>query len=392
MELTNKQEQALKIAVQRYYDGEPYTCIAGYAGTGKSTLVHYIIAALGLDPDSVKYVAYTGKAAQVLRNKGNSNAVTAHRLLYQSFPRGDGTFMHIPRETIEGNPPLIVVDEISMLPAPMWQLLLRHCIPVLALGDPGQLPPVAAEDNGVLKHPHIFLDQVMRQAQDSEIIRLTMDIREGRGINFQQGHEVRIVGPEELNHPGFLLWADQIICAKNATRHYLNAVMRKKLLGIDEDQFEPVVGDKLICLRNDWERINDTGDALVNGLTGTLESIVWTKANPYLKKTPYIDFQPDIPESTKFSHVMADYNIFENHTATVQEYYQKRKKIPKPYHPEEFDYGYVITCHKSQGSEFDKVIVLEEFLKSESREDHIKWLYTAATRASRKLIMVKDYH
>lgn len=391
MELTNKQEQALKTAVARYYDGEPYTCIAGYAGTGKSTLVQYIIAALGLDPDAVKYVAYTGKAAQVLRNKGNKNAVTAHRLLYQSFPRGDGTFMHIPRENIEGNPPLIVVDEISMLPAPMWQLLLRHCIPVLALGDPGQLPPVAAEDNGVLQHPHIFLDQVMRQAQDSEIIRLTMDIREGRGINFQHGNEVRVVGPEELAHPGFLLWADQIICAKNATRHYLNAVMRKKLLDIDEDQFEPVVGDKLICLRNNWECINNTGDALVNGLTGTCEGLSWTRANPYLKKTPYIDFQPDIQDSAMFTHIMSDYNVFEHHTSTVNEYYTKRKKIPQIYHPNEFDYGYVITCHKSQGSEFDKVIVLEEFLKSEGREDHIRWLYTAATRAAKKLIMVKDY-
>ena len=70
MELTRNQEQGLSIAVDRYRNREPYTCIAGYAGTGKSTLIKFIIAALDIDPDDVAYIAYTGKAAQVLRGKG----------------------------------------------------------------------------------------------------------------------------------------------------------------------------------------------------------------------------------------------------------------------------------------------------------------------------------
>ncbi|MBO7211203.1 MAG: AAA family ATPase, partial [Methanobrevibacter sp.] len=86
MQLTAKQEQGLKIAVERYRNGEPWTCIAGYAGTGKSTLVKFIVAALNLDPEDVCYIAYTGKAAKVLKEKGCPNAKTAHRLLYQSYP------------------------------------------------------------------------------------------------------------------------------------------------------------------------------------------------------------------------------------------------------------------------------------------------------------------
>ena len=169
------------------------------------TLIRFIIAALNLNPWELAYIAYTGKAAQVLRNKGCPNAMTAHRLLYKSHPREDGTFVHIPVETLAPRK-LIVVDEISMLPKKMWEQLLYYKIHVIALGDPGQLPPVAAENNGVLEHPHIFLDEVMRQAAESEIIQLTMDIRAGKPLQYKSGNEVRIVTREKLLKPGFLFF------------------------------------------------------------------------------------------------------------------------------------------------------------------------------------------
>ena len=96
MQLTAKQQEGLEIAVQRYNDKAPYTCIAGYAGAGKSTLVKFIVEALHLDPIDVCYIAYTGKAALVLKEKGCPNAMTAHWLLYISFPSRDGTFFHQP--------------------------------------------------------------------------------------------------------------------------------------------------------------------------------------------------------------------------------------------------------------------------------------------------------
>ena len=395
MILTAKQEQGLKIAIERYNNHEPYTVIAGYAGVGKSTLIRFIIAELNLPREQVAYIAYTGKAAQVLRNKGCPNAMTAHRLLYKSHPRDDGTFIHIPVDTLAPYK-LIVVDEISMLPKRMWEQLLYYHVHVIALGDPGQLPPVAAENNGALEHPHVFLDEVMRQAAESEIIQLTMDIRAGNPLKYNLGNEVRVVSREELLKPGFLFWGDQIICGKNDTRRYINHKMRESYWK-DQYQDEPIVGDKLICLRNDWEVINETSDALVNGLTGTLVNIRYAETgaeiNPWMERTPIIDFQPDIEGTAAFYGIEADYKLLMTGETTVTRGYNSNwKKIPKAYHPHEFDYGYAITCHKSQGSEFDKVIVLEEFLKSESREDHIRWLYTAATRASQKLIIVKNFH
>lgn len=107
------------------------------------------------------YIAYTGKAAQVLRNKGNPGAMTAHRLLYKSIQKKDGTFVHIPRDELNSDCDIVVVDEVSMLPKPMWNLLLSHGVYVIACGDPGQLPPIG-EENGVLENPHIFLDEIMR--------------------------------------------------------------------------------------------------------------------------------------------------------------------------------------------------------------------------------------
>ena len=189
MVLTNKQEEALKIAVKRYKDKEPYTCIAGYAGTGKSTVIKFIIAALNLKPeDDVAYVSFTGKAASVLRHKGCPNATTAHKLLYYSKRLPNGKYKFSPRKSFERPYKLIIVDEISMLPIDLWELLLSHKVPVIACGDPFQIPPISPKaDNHVLDSPHVFLDEIMRQAQESEIVRLSMDIRNYKRIDYVIG-------------------------------------------------------------------------------------------------------------------------------------------------------------------------------------------------------------
>lgn len=137
MQLTVKQEEGLKMAVNRYNLGMRYTVISGYAGSGKSTLVKYIVAALGFNEDDVAYVAYTGKAANVLKNKGCKNATTAHKLLYYANRNKDGIYSFRPRERLEHDYKLIVVDEVSMLPDELWYQLLSHGIYVLAMGDPG---------------------------------------------------------------------------------------------------------------------------------------------------------------------------------------------------------------------------------------------------------------
>ncbi len=385
MELNRKQEEGLRIAVERYKLGEPYTVIAGYAGTGKSTLIQFIVSALNLDPDRVAYIAYTGKAAQVLRNKGCPNAMTAHRLLYKSIQKNDGTFIHIPLSVgaLSGYD-MIVVDEISMLPKPMWDLLLEHHIYTLACGDPGQLPPIG-ESTDVLNSPHIFLDEIMRQAEDSEIIRLSADIRAGKKLYPYRGESINIVSAEDFSE-GMLSWADQVICGKNATRFYLNDYIRTMTWG-EACINGPIVGDKIICLKNNWNKITQAGDALVNGTIGTLTSLD-TLPNQFLGTRAIISFAPEGYDDhdlidTEFHNLLIDWKLITTHEPTLNK--TNFMTFPKFLRPEQFDYGYCITCHKSQGSEYEKVLVIEEILKS---TEHARWLYTAVTRASDKLTLV----
>lgn len=387
MELTIKQEQGLQLALARFRNHEPYTVISGYAGSGKSTLIKFIIAALDVAPERVAYAAYTGKAAQVLRNKGNLDAMTTHRLLYKSVPKPDGTFMHIPKVGLKIEYDVIVIDEVSMLPKEMWELLLSHKIYVIACGDPGQLPPIG-EENGILDHPHIFLDEIMRQAQESEIIRLSMDIRDKKAIKPFHGKEINIVPCNELCD-GMLMWADQVICGKNITRYQMNDYYRQMLWDMDPQapvDTTPRIGDKLICLKNDWDIISPIGDALVNGTIGQLASID-LGYNPKLGiKTANIDFIPDGPDSadynTIFTNVPIDWKLLTLREPTIN---KDNWRLFKRTKLEQFDYGYCITAHKSQGSEYPKVLVIEEMLKG---SEHERWLYTACTRASEKLTLV----
>ena len=392
MILTNKQEAGLKLAVARYKAKEPWTCIAGYAGTGKSTLVQFIIAALNLNADDVAYVTFTGKAASVLRHKGCPNAMTAHKLLYYSKRMPNGKFVFKPRPILEGNYSLIVVDEISMLPNDLWELLLSHKKHVIALGDPGQLPPVSKNaDNHVLDTPHIFLDEIMRQAQESEIIRLTMDIRAGKIIQPQKGNEVMVLNSNEVVD-GMYSWGDQIICATNRKRQEINEYMRAAA----GRGMEPELGDKVICLVNRWNTLDVSGNnALVNGCIGTLGEF-----EKGVQDYPIYNF-PKIPvlystilseNDGIFEDVIIDYQALKEGKPFLNSedaYKIWKNPAARPYEPVEFNYGYAITGWKAQGSEWNKVLAFEEGFPFD-KETHIKFLYTVATRASEKLVLVKS--
>ena len=390
MTLSNRQEAGLKIAVARYHAHEPWTCIGGYAGTGKSTLVKFIIAALGLGADDVAYVTFTGKAASVLRHKGCPNAMTAHKLLYYSKRMPSGKFVFSPRKTLEGNFSLIVVDEISMLPNDLWELLLSHKKHVIALGDPFQIPPIDKKaDNHVLDNPHIFLDEIMRQAQESEIIRLTMDIRDYKAPQYAKGNEVQVLQPSEVVD-GMYNWADQIICATNKKRHEINNYMRQAA-GRGE---EPELGDKIICCRNCWDVLDLSGDnALVNGTIGTLGDF-----NYAIQQFPIYNF-PQVPilqsqiltNDGIFDDVVIDYQALKEgkpFLTSEQSYQIYRRSDLKNLEPVEFNYGYAITGHRAQGSEWDKVLVFEERFPFD-KEEHARWLYTACTRSASKLVLVR---
>ena len=392
MELTPKQQEGLKIALERHKANEKYTVISGYAGTGKSTLVKFIIDALDVDKDKVAYATYTGKAAEVLRKKGNPNAMTLHKLLYDSIPRQGGGFIRIPKKQLDYS--IVVVDEVSMVPKTMVDMLLVHRIYILFLGDPFQLPQIdKKETHTLLDKPHIFLDQVMRQAAESEIIQLTMKIRNGEDIPFMHGKEV-IVAPKAELVTGHLTWADIIICATNKTRHNMNR-QKRELLG-----YSGVLqtGERIIVKRNYWEDCDEDGNALVNGTVGTVanpyESFV--RIPSYVKNDrrdlPLIGciFTPDGGKSFDTFEIDKDYLLKEEPCVDWRVSYQLGKLKPKigDILPKQATYGYALTCHAAQGSEFDKVLVIEESFPFDKVE-HQRWLYTAATRASDKLVLVR---
>ena len=187
MILTNEQEKALKIILEKYKNHEKYITICGFAGVGKSTLVRFAIEALDVDQDRVAYACYTGKAAEVLRRKGNKNAMTLHRLLYDSIPRPGGGFFRKPKMSLDYD--IVVIDEISLAPKSMIDMLLKHNVFCIFIGDNFQLPQIDKnEAHDYLNHPDIFLSTIMRQATESEIIQLTMKIRNGERKTTQGKH------------------------------------------------------------------------------------------------------------------------------------------------------------------------------------------------------------
>lgn len=352
--------------------------------------MRFIVAALGLQEEDICYACFTGKAAQVLLSKGNKNVYTLHRLLFTFRPNGKGGFIRLP---VEGIPhKVVIVDECSMAPKELVVQLFKYPVHVIFLGDPGQLPPINPEDdNKLLAHPHLFLDEIHRQAQESEIIRLSMDVRTGRPLELFDGKDVKIIKPGDLVD-GMYQWADQILCAKNATRVSINNEMRSMLGKIGS----PQEGDKVICLRNYWDHISNTEDPLINGTIGYLQK-------PFKSFLRYpmriagggtietIESEFITETGASFGALSMDYSSIiagkKGFDWRVESAMHKDKRFEDKV-PLEFTYGYAITVHKAQGSEWDKVLVLEENFPFD-KEDHRRWLYTAVTRAAEKLVLVR---
>jgi exodeoxyribonuclease-5 len=394
MILTKRQEQGLKLCIEKYINNERYCIISGYAGAGKSTLVKVIIQNLpNINPENdVVYACFTGKAAQVLLKKGNKNVMTLHKLLYESIPKPDGTFFRKPKQSIDYK--IVVVDEVSMAPRNLMELLFKHNVFIIALGDPFQLPPVDKDqDNGLLNNPDIFLNEIMRQSLDSEIIQLSMKIRNHQSIDYFKGKDVIIMPKSDLN-TGVLQWADQILVGTNATRVAINNQMRD-LLGFEKG----VIGEheRLTCLRNYWDNYSNTDAPLINGTMGYLSNSYETyyRIPPWIKKSnntiPIISGNFTSEDGDNFGVLDMDKNyiLIGEGSLTQKEKYTlgKNPKYQKLI-PYEFTYGYAITTHRAQGSEWSKVLVIEEKFPF-NKEEHARWLYTACTRASSKLVLVR---
>lgn len=388
-ELTKGQKELVHEIVSWYSnDMDEDFVYSGPAGTGKTTVIPYIIDELGLDSDEVLYVAFTGKASSVLMQKG-FDACTIHSAFFdlKEFPvRKDGhivtkngrpvtKFKFVEKDSISPRIKLIVIDEWSMVSEEFMNVIYKFGIPVIASGDKYQLRPVFGECPFADKIKY-NLTEITRQAKNSGIIELATLIRNGEPLpkycKFRK--EARVLSKEYLKDK-HLLDADIILTAKNRTRNDFNDRVRK--LHKHSGKL-PEVGDKLINRKNDWTKTLD-GIPLVNGIIGKcIHPIRMDECN--LSRGIYrMDFQPDyIDDDYEYYEALkCDYNFLNERCG--------EKEIDLFNDGAKIEYAEAITVHLAQGSQYGNVLYWDEWVGDRSFMQQIR--YTAVTRAVNNITM-----
>jgi len=340
----------------------------GYAGTGKTTLAKELAKSV---KGTVLFATFTGKASLVLRKKGCEDASTIHSLIYKvevNERTGEASFILNPESAL-ADAKLLIVDEVSMVGEALAKDLLSYGKRILVLGDPAQLPPVKDEGFFINAAPDIMLTEVHRQARDNPIIRMSMDVREGGRLERGTYGDSRViscsdVGQDELRD--LVIGADQLLCGLNRTRTAYNRRIRAlKGLAGQAESWHPTAGDRLICLKNKREK------QLFNGAMWVADA-VGDKFRCFGIEATSLDEVRD-PLSLE---VAEEFFSGAEHTL----HWKERRQY------DEFTFGWAITCHKSQGSQWDDVIVFDE--SGAFREARSNWLYTAVTRAAERVTVV----
>lgn len=382
----------------------------GYAGTGKTTLAKHLAQGV---KGNVLFGAFTGKAAYVLQQKGCVGATTIHSLIYQTRDRGqkqlrelesqmfqlktelgqDGLtaeeiaghrrvqdlrrliqqeeqalrrpFFSLNTESPVKDAKLVVIDECSMVDESMGLDLLSFGAKVLVLGDPAQLPPIGGAGFFTEKcKPDKMLTDVRRQAENNPIIHMATKTRLGETLPFGDYGASRVLRQSEID-ANDALQADQLLVGRNATRRSSNNRVRA-LNELGGPYTLPVPGDRLVCLRNNHEK------GLLNGAIWRVAEVPGTEGDiVYMLLEPEGGGQP--------VEVSAHAHHFQGRESELA--WWDRKSA------EEFDYGYALTVHKSQGSQWDRVMLFDESYCF--KKDRWRWLYTGITRAAEQLDLVR---
>lgn len=357
----------------------PFFALYGFAGTGKTSLVRFFLDELRLTPSDVALMTFTGKAARVLESRAGLPASTIHSQIY-SLTRNTNGRMEWARkvDASVADRKLFILDECSQIGKQMFADLLAYNVPMIILGDPGQLPPINDLDIINSTAPDVFLTEIHRQALDNPIIYLSKLVREGGNIDFgQYGDAVKKIRKEELD-PEELHVASMILVGRNNTRTYLNQWFRATY---DRTSPIPQKDDRLICLRNQ-PRIG-----LFNGLTGKALADAVETVDPHNIK---VDIFVDDNENVYLEQpVLRDtfQPVFGDNGQIVplgQDGYPLHLENRQKMNLSRWDYAYAITVHKSQGSQFEHTILYDEWNKA----DRTRWLYTACTRSISKLTIL----
>ena len=358
-----QQDAALKAVAAWLRQGEPQIFrLFGYAGTGKTTLAKQIADDA---PGEVAFGAFTGKAALVLKSKGCRGASTIHSMIYRT--QGDEaeetpSFV-LNKKASANDADLIIIDECSMVDEELGRDLLSFGKPVLVLGDTAQLPPVKGGGFFTNAEPDVMLTEVHRQAADNPIIRLSMTVREGGRLPLGTFGSSRVIRRADIDATA-VMQSDQVLVGINKTRRAYNGRMRS-LLGHTGER--PQVGEKLVCLRNDKKK------GLLNGGTWTVHALHADRgAKIALSLTPEEDGKR---KPVRVGILPA---FFEG----------REEELPMAARrdSDQFDFGYALTVHKAQGSQWDDVVLFDESFAF--REHSARWLYTGLTRAAKTLTVV----
>lgn len=357
---------------------------SGAAGTGKTFSVKEFINRLGLAPDEYICCAYVGKAVLNLQ-KHDLPACTIHSLIYNTIVEkviddDDGGYGPIKyklrmifalKEHLPENLRLIICDEATMVNNDFRDKMLSFGLPIIFIGDMNQLPPIFGISE-VMMYPDHILTQIMRTAEDDPIVQLSQMVLNDIPIEVGQYGLSRVVESHPIDN-SLLDDFDIIICGKNATRDRLNQTIMHDLLHRKDNV--PFLGAKVINRQNNWDIAVD-GISLTNGLIGEITNVI--KSTAY-KGYYTIDFRPDFMDSdfedlkVDRQYILADYNT------------RKDFGISKY---EKFEYAYAITCHLSQGSEWNRVLFIDEPFWD--REMTQKLRYTAITRAAVMIEIVQS--
>jgi ATP-dependent exoDNAse (exonuclease V) alpha subunit len=408
--------------------GNDLMTVGGFAGTGKSTVLGVFAAQMKEDGVLPAYVAPTGRAASVLRKKLTACGIHTTKIRgfagvpYCGTIHGLTKFPAVnPKGELVGfqNAPglgdrynLLVVDEASMVGGEMLAHLQSFQLPILAVGDHGQLPPVL-DTAGLMENPDFRLEKIHRQAAGNPIIALSARVRETGELDekLQDGVALRIVGrragreliTEQLRNKKISPFEKAIICSYNRTRVELNRYARDAL-GVTTRPVYPKKGDLVICLKN----LHALG--IMNGMRGVMLSDAEQSETTPWQITGAMEF-PDEEIRVSGEWLLERFGgmcwpgfMREKPFQTVDEFNKEvvgfcddigvdaGGEEPTTHMKDQgwpFDFGYALTCHKAQGSQFSRVAVWLDRRPEPESEDYRKWLYTSCTRATERLLVVE---
>jgi len=356
MIFTDEQKQVIRDILKSLSDGQEIITFGGIGGSGKSTICSFILNALNRKGLRYHPCAFTGKAANVMRKKGMKTATTIHSSIYSpvtDLETKSVTWIMKPWDEVTGQIDGFLVDEASMVSKEIHEDLASYNLPIIYVGDHGQLEPIGTSFN-LMKDPMYKLETVHRNA--GEISHFANHLRKGNPPStFEWQKQVQIVYPHAVKDEHYSK-VDQVICAFNKTRVGINEKVRsyKKI-----DLSYIAKNEKIICLRNN-KRL-----CIFNGMQAIVTKI---------RSKNRFDF---ISDGRLYENILYDPDQFGK---IKNDFEFKQEKNP-------FDYAYAITAHKSQGDEFGSVIGYEERC---DKWDHVRWSYTVASRAKRSLIWVSS--